>query len=100
MGRDDSESLWKKPVEVLVASHYDTKKYGGFEFVGANDPASSIGALLHLSEVVAAKPDFAARLELIFFDGEEAFGTNITPSDGLYGSSGIWANDSPARDEG
>jgi Iap family predicted aminopeptidase len=41
------------------------------------------------------RPEQAAGLELVFFDGEEAFGPNITTLDGLYGSreyAGLWRN--------
>ena len=79
------EDLWERPTQVLVASHYDTKLYETFEFVGANDPGSSIGAVLEIARVTAANPELASRLELIFFDGEEAF-VSYTPSDGLFGS--------------
>lgn len=72
---------------VVVASHYDTKWYEDFEFVGANDGGSSTGALIELAHVLAKHhPDIATRVELVFFDGEEAFGETIEPTDGLYGS--------------
>ncbi len=80
------EAAWDDPVEGLLCSHYDTKLYENFEFVGANDGGSSTGLLVELARVLADRPAVAARLELVFFDGEEAFGTNITGSDGLYGS--------------
>lgn len=59
---------------ILLASHYDTKPIKEFRFVGANDGASSTGALLEIARVLAAnpqKPRFTYRLA--FFDGEEAF---------------------------
>ena len=72
---------------VVVASHYDTKWYEDIEFVGANDGGSSTGALIELAGVLANHyPDIAKKTELVFFDGEEAFGENITATDGLYGS--------------
>jgi len=80
------EGAWEGDVEGLVASHYDTKSYEGFEFLGANDGGSSTGLLLELARVLAQRPEAASRIELVFFDGEEAFGTNITAKDGLYGS--------------
>ena len=80
------EKAWEGPVEGLLCSHYDTKWYGGFEFVGANDAGSSTGLLVELARVLAERPAVASGIELVFFDGEEAFGTNITASDGLYGS--------------
>jgi len=72
---------------VLVASHYDTKWFEKFEFVGANDGGSSTGVLIELAYFLAAHhPSIAAKVEFVFFDGEEAFGENITDTDGLYGS--------------
>jgi glutaminyl-peptide cyclotransferase len=72
---------------VVVASHYDTKWFEDFEFVGANDGGSSTGALIELAHVLAKNhPKIAKKVELVFFDGEEAFGENIEPDDGLYGS--------------
>ena len=70
---------------VIVASHYDTKKFTTISFVGANDGASSTGALLELARVLAKDPALAAKIELVFFDGEEAF-QQFTETDGLYGS--------------
>ena len=80
------ERAWDTKVEGLLCSHYDTKLYTDFEFVGANDAGSSTGLLIELARVLALKPAIAQRIELVFFDGEEAFGTNITARDGLYGS--------------
>lgn len=77
---------WKGKVAGLICSHYDTKAYRGFEFVGANDAGSSTGLLVELARVLAERPAVASTLELVFFDGEEAFGSNISSSDGLYGS--------------
>jgi glutaminyl-peptide cyclotransferase len=69
----------------IIASHYDTKWYDSIRFVGANDGGSSTGALLEMARVLARDPDRAATVELVFFDGEEAF-AQFTESDGLYGS--------------
>lgn len=60
------------PDSIIVASHYDTKYYKEFRFVGANDGGSSTGALLELARVLAKrKSPFTYRF--VFFDGEEAF---------------------------
>lgn len=69
----------------LVGSHYDTKKFSTISFVGANDGASSTGALLELARVLAQNPLLATKVDLVFFDGEEAM-VQFTESDGLYGS--------------
>ncbi len=83
----DSDGLWSRPTHTLLCSHYDTKLYRDLVFVGANDPGSSMGALLEAARVLAIRPALAVGVELAFFDGEEAFGPNITPTDGLYGST-------------
>jgi len=75
----------KAEPEFLLCSHYDTKLYDTVRFVGANDGGSSTGLLLELGRVLAGDPALARRVELVFFDGEEAF-VNFTESDGLYGS--------------
>ena len=69
----------------LVGGHYDTKKFSTISFVGANDGASSTGALLELARALAQNPPLAAKIDLVFFDGEEAM-VQFTESDGLYGS--------------
>jgi glutaminyl-peptide cyclotransferase len=59
---------------IIVASHYDTKLYTNMQFVGANDPGSSVGTLLEIGRVLGAsqpKPKFT--YWLVFFDGEESF---------------------------
>ena len=69
----------------LLCSHYDTKTFDTIRFVGANDGGSSTGLLLEMARVLARRPDLAAKIELVFFDGEEAY-ENFSESDGLYGS--------------
>jgi hypothetical protein len=69
----------------LLCSHYDTKTFDTFRFVGANDGGSSTGLLLELGSVLAQDPNLAAKTELVFFDGEEAY-ENFSGTDGLYGS--------------
>ena len=71
--------------DFLLCSHYDTKTFDTVKFVGANDGGSSTGLLLELGRVLSQDPARARRVELVFFDGEEAF-ENFTDSDGLYGS--------------
>jgi glutaminyl-peptide cyclotransferase len=59
---------------ILITSHYDTKFYKDMNFVGANDPAASVGTLLEIGRVLGSrkeKPKLTYRL--VFFDGEEAF---------------------------
>ncbi len=73
------------PPSVLLCSHYDTKTFSTVSFVGANDGGSSTGALLEMARVLGAHPPLASRIQLVFFDGEEAY-ENFTDTDGLYGS--------------
>jgi glutaminyl-peptide cyclotransferase len=87
----DSDT-WNRPCAILLGSHYDTKLFGSFEFVGANDGGSSTGVLLDFARVLGARKDAGQFIELVFFDGEEAV-VNYTmnehtrlPEDGLYGS--------------
>ena len=79
-----------KTQQFIVASHYDTKIFDIIRFVGASDGASSTGALMELSRVLALDPALARRVELVFFDGEEAVvqysHANHVLTDGLYGS--------------
>lgn len=69
----------------LLCSHYDTKKFDAIQFVGANDSGSSTGLLLELARVIGQHPNLAAKIELVFFDGEEAY-DHFSETDGLYGS--------------
>jgi hypothetical protein len=69
----------------LVCSHYDTKTWDNGRFVGANDAGSSTGVLVEMARVLAERPAIAGKVELVFFDGEEAYEA-FTETDGLYGS--------------
>ncbi|MDT5271059.1 MAG: hypothetical protein QOH49_3245 [Acidobacteriota bacterium] len=58
---------------IVIAGHYDTKRYKEFAFVGANDGGSSAGALIELVRAFKAQrrpTRFTYRF--VFFDGEEA----------------------------
>jgi hypothetical protein len=76
---------WQRAAPLLIASHYDTKFYTEFVFVGANDGASGNAVQLELARIMATSPAVAQRVELVFFDGEEA-SVQYTPLDGLHGS--------------
>ena len=75
----------KSAPSFLLCSHYDTKTFDSFRFVGANDGGSSTGLLLELGRVLGKHPNLAAKIELVFFDGEEAY-EHFSEKDGLYGS--------------
>jgi glutaminyl-peptide cyclotransferase len=58
---------------IIIAGHYDTKRFKEFAFVGANDGGSSAGALIELARAFRAQrrpTRFTYRF--VFFDGEEA----------------------------
>jgi Zn-dependent M28 family amino/carboxypeptidase len=59
---------------IVVGSHYDTKPFKEFNFVGANDAGSSTGTLIEIARTIAAtKQQPALTYWFVFFDGEEAF---------------------------
>ncbi len=90
---------WSRPVRGLLCAHIDSKLYKDRHFVGADDAASACAAIVVIAEFLAReRPEQARQLELVFFDGEEAFNENITPQDGLYGSR-HYANQWRARDD-
>ncbi|MGI8605268.1 MAG: M28 family peptidase [Verrucomicrobiales bacterium] len=76
---------WSRGVPLVAASHYDTKHFSNVIFAGANDGASGNALMLELARITAARPALARRMELVFFDGEEAV-INYTLTDGLHGS--------------
>ncbi len=71
---------------LLVSCHIDTKA-GIPGFIGADDGASGAAVMLEAARILATQqPGQAAQVELIFFDGEEAFGRRMSETDGMYGS--------------
>lgn len=72
----------------ILSAHLDSKLIPGIpNFLGADDAASACALIIELAVQLGRNhPELAKQLEIVFFDGEEAFGENITPSDGLYGS--------------
>jgi len=70
---------------IILASHFDTKLFREFRFVGASDGASSTAALLELARVIKARPQLPFTIELLFLDGEEATGEWVG-TDNTYGS--------------
>ena len=70
---------------ILLSCHIDTKS-GIENFVSADDGASGAAVLLEVARILAADEKLAARVELVFLDGEEAFAPRMSEQDGLYGS--------------
>jgi Zn-dependent M28 family amino/carboxypeptidase len=69
---------------VIVAGHYDTKRFDAFRFLGANDGGSSAALLVELARVLGGRQN-ALNYWLVFFDGEEAV-RDWSATDSLYGS--------------
>ena len=70
---------------LILASHYDSKFFDTFEFVGANDGASTSGLVLELARVLVQENSTGLTLWFVFFDGEEAV-REWSSADSLYGS--------------
>jgi Zn-dependent M28 family amino/carboxypeptidase len=75
----------RRPERIALASHYDTKLFREFRFVGASDGASSTAALLELGRALAGR-QHELTIELLFFDGEEAVVDWNRNNDTTYGS--------------
>jgi len=73
-----------RPDVVMVAGHYDTMRFEGGNFVGANDGGSSTAFLLEMARLLGHGKR-AVTYWLVFFDGEEAL-VRWSDSDKLYGS--------------
>lgn len=58
---------------LIFAGHYDTKLFKEFTFVGANDAGSSTAFLIELARALKGRKN-EVPIELLFLDGEEAFG--------------------------
>lgn len=74
-----------RPERIILASHFDTKLFKQFRFVGASDSASSTAALLELARVLKDRPR-PFTIEFLFLDGEEAFGDWNLETNSTYGS--------------
>jgi Zn-dependent M28 family amino/carboxypeptidase len=75
----------KRPERIALATHFDTKLFREFRFVGASDAASSTAAVLELGRVLKGRQN-AYTIELLFFDGEEAVNREWRDPDNTYGS--------------
>jgi Zn-dependent M28 family amino/carboxypeptidase len=69
---------------LIIAGHYDTKRYHDITFVGANDGGSSAAFLIELARALQGTRH-ALPIELAFFDGEEAV-VEWQGTDNTYGS--------------
>lgn len=69
---------------LVIAGHYDTKRFEEFDFVGANDAGSSTAFLIELARALEGRKN-PYTIELVFLDGEEAV-IEWTGDDHTYGS--------------
>ena len=70
---------------IVIAGHYDTKRFTRFRFVGASDGGSSAAFLIELARVLKARRN-GFTIELLFLDGEEAVNEVWAGTDNTYGS--------------
>ena len=70
---------------IVIAGHYDTKLFHQFRFVGADDGGSSAAFLIELARALKGRKN-PLTIELVFFDGEEAFNQEWQDPDNTYGS--------------
>jgi Iap family predicted aminopeptidase len=70
---------------LVIAGHYDTKRFTRFRFVGASDGGSSAAFLIELARALKVRPN-AFTIELLFLDGEEAVNEVWAGTDNTYGS--------------
>ncbi len=69
---------------VIIAGHYDTKRFRDFAFVGASDGGSSTAFLIEIARALKSRKN-ALPIELLFLDGEEAV-VEWQGTDHTYGS--------------
>ena len=95
--------------KLVLAAHFDSKYFKEFEFIGATDSsvpcailvdiAKKLTPLLHRRSQELINP--LKTLQLIFFDGEEAF-VNWSENDSIYGARHLakkWADTQMAVDQ-
>jgi Zn-dependent M28 family amino/carboxypeptidase len=70
---------------IVIAGHYDTKRFTRFRFVGASDGGSSAAFLIELARALKARAN-GYTIELLFLDGEEAVNEVWAGTDNTYGS--------------
>ncbi|KAJ2615361.1 hypothetical protein H4S08_001261 [Coemansia sp. RSA 1365] len=74
---------------LVLSAHYEGKIMSGGDFIGATDAAVPVALMLDvakgLAKAVDQQPSTSPSLQLVFFDGEEAF-VDWTATDSIYGS--------------
>lgn len=69
----------------LLVAHFDTERSQIMRTSGATDGAAGPAILLEIARVLAAYPQVASQVELLFLDGNHPFRQD-TAEDGLFGS--------------
>ena len=69
---------------IVLSGHYDSKRMGDIQFLGANDGGASAAWLLEFARAVGKKRK-GLTVWLVFYDGEEAFG-DWSDTNGIFGS--------------
>jgi hypothetical protein len=83
----EGQDTWERDIEGLICAHIDSKYFKNKKFLGADDAASACAAVVEIGKhLTENKPEQANQIEIVLFDGEEAFAENMTIMDGLYGS--------------
>ncbi|KAJ3046127.1 hypothetical protein HDV00_003877 [Rhizophlyctis rosea] len=84
--------------KLVLAAHFDSKYFPDFDFIGATDSAIPCAILVDiattLNPLLEATETNDLTLQIIFFDGEEAF-VDWTSTDSIYGSRHLaekWEN--------
>lgn len=83
----------EKPSRLVLAAHFDSMYSTDFEFIGATDSAIPCGILMNIAETLDSILKDSAynyrqkdkTLQMIFFDGEEAF-ERWSDTDSIYGA--------------
>jgi glutaminyl-peptide cyclotransferase len=74
---------------LTLACHFDSKYFENFEFIGATDSAVPCAMLIDIARLLNSAFETSklkdTSLQLLFFDGEEAF-VDWTETDSLYGA--------------
>ncbi|MBC7978940.1 MAG: M28 family peptidase [Armatimonadetes bacterium] len=97
--KNGGEDPWQRKIAGLLCAHLDSKYYREIDFLAADDAASACAAVVEIGKWLSReKPAHAENLELVLFDGEEAFARDMTILDGLYGSR-FYANSWRGRED-
>ncbi|KAJ3162003.1 hypothetical protein HDU86_005701 [Geranomyces michiganensis] len=77
------------PSRLVLAAHFDSKYFPNAEFIGATDSAAPCAILVDVAKTLTryldSHLDPSKTVQMIFFDGEEAF-VEWTAVDSIYGS--------------